>query len=255
MPKSLRYFTLAILVVASTAFMAACSSSSSSKTKTATPTTEPTAAPTTEPTTAPTTEPTMAPTMEATMAPTTEAAMAPTTEATMAPTTEAATAPTTEATMAPTTEAAAVPDWSTMGFTAVLATEDFTPGTALTIKADPYTVEIPADAFSKPVTFEVLGASVVDFAANSPSGETPVLAFAFRVTDKATGNLIGKFDKPVTLTAKNADIVAKSLYYNLAPDGTYTANPTGLTVADGTLTHPIAGAAVAWVITAPASAS
>jgi hypothetical protein len=227
------------------AFLAACSSNNNKTTPTATPTTEPTAAPTTEPTAAPTTEPTVAPTTEATTAPTTEAAMAPTTEAT--------TAPTTEATTAATTEAAAAPDWFTMGFGTILDTEDFTPGTALTITAGPYTVDVPADAFSQPVVFEVLSGNPTDFAANAPSGEQPVLAFAFRVTDQGTGALITKFDKPVTLTAKSSDIVATSVYYNIATDGTYTANSTGMTVEAGTLTHPVAGAGVAWVITAPAS--
>jgi hypothetical protein len=236
MPKTLRYLILAIIVVASMTVLAACGSSNNNKTKTATPT----AAPTKEATA----------TTEATTAPTAEA----TTEPTVAPTKAApATTPTTEAAMAaPTTEAAAVPDWATMGFTNILAMKDFTPGTALTITADPYTVAIPADAFSQPVVFEVLSGDVTALADKAPSGETPVLAFAFRVSDKQTGALIGTFDKPVTLTAKSDAIVATSVYYNLAPDGTYTANPTGLTVRAGTLSHPVAGAGVAWVITAPA---
>jgi len=140
-----------------------------------------------------------------------------------------------------------------MGFATVLATKDFTPGTALTITADPYTVEIPADAFSQAVVFEVLSGDVADFTAKAPSGEKPVLAFAFRVTDKKTGALIAKFDKPVTLTAKSSDIVAKSKYYDIASDGTYTANATAATVKDGSLVHPVAGAGAAWVITSPAS--
>jgi hypothetical protein len=217
MSKTLRYLTLAILVVASTTALAACGSKNNNKTSTATPTT------------------------------------APTVEPTMAPTTEATIAPTTEATMAPTTEAAAVPDWFTMGFTTILGTEDFTPGTALTITADPYTIEIPANAFSQPVVFEVLSSDVAAFTAKAPSGEKPVLAFAFRVTDMQTGALIGKFDNPVTLTATSSTIVANSMYYNIAPDGTYTANATGMTVQAGSLVHPVAGAAVAWVITSPAS--
>jgi hypothetical protein len=224
MSRTLRYLSLTILVIA----LAACSSNNN-KTKTPTPTTEPTTAPTVE------------------------ATAAPTTEATTAPTTEATTAPTTEATMAPTTEAAAAPDWFTMGFGTILDTEDFTPGTALTITAGPYTIDVPADAFSQPVVFEVLSGNPTDFAANAPSGEKPVLAFAFRVTDQGTGALVTKFDNPVTLTAKSTDIVATSVYYNIAADGTYTANSTGMTVEAGTLTHPIAGTGVAWVITAPAS--
>jgi alpha-glucoside transport system substrate-binding protein len=154
----------------------------------------------------------------------------------------------------PVPETAAVPDFAQLGFPTVLASQDITPGEATTIDAPPYTIQVPADAFDTPVKLDVLISDPANFEAQVPAGETPVLAFALRATNAETDELIAKFNNPVTLTAKDAQIAAGSKYYNVAPDGTFTDNPTGLSVQAGELSHPIAGAPVGWVITAPAMA-
>jgi D-xylose ABC transporter substrate-binding protein len=178
---------------------------------------------------------------------------APTAMATEAPTAMATKAPT-AAPAAQAAPAAAVPDFAKLGFPTVLASQDITPGQAATITSGPFSVEVPGDAFDVPVKFELLTGDLATFLANAPTGEMPVLDFAFRVTDMQNNQLIGKFNNPVTFTAKSNDITDKSMYYNIAPDGTYTANATGMQVAAGELTHPIAGAVVGWVITSPAPA-
>jgi len=148
-----------------------------------------------------------------------------------------------------------VPDFTQLGFPTVVATQDITPGQAITITAGAFTVQVPGDAFDVPVTFEILTGDLARFLDQAPAGEMPVLNFAFRVTNtQQTNQLIAKFNKPVTFTAKSTDITDKSAYYNIAPDGTYAANPTGMQVKAGELTHPIAGASVGWVITSPAPA-
>jgi D-xylose transport system substrate-binding protein len=149
---------------------------------------------------------------------------------------------------------AAVPDFSQLGFPNVLASQDIKAGQAATITAGPFTIQVPAGTFNVPVKFEVLTGDLAGFLDNTPKGEMPVLDFAFRVTDTQTGQLIGKFNQPVVFTAKDPSIVAGSLYYNITPDGKYVANPTGMKVQAGQLTHPIAGAVVGWVITSPAPA-
>lgn len=163
----------------------------------------------------------------------------------------------TEASM-PISPPASVPDFTQYGFPTVLISQDATPGQATTITAEvtgqtdkSFTVDVPGDAFTDPVTFEILTGPLANFEAGAPSGEHPIMAFAFRVTDKATGELIGKFNAPVMLTAKDPMIATNSKYYNIAPDGAYTDNPTGLQVQPGELSHPVAGAPVGWVITAP----
>jgi predicted small lipoprotein YifL len=158
----------------------------------------------------------------------------------------------------PTSPPAAVPDFTQYGFPTVLISQDLTPGQATRITTEVtgqtdkiFTVEVPADAFTDPVTFEILTGQLSNFEANAPAGQHPIMAFAFKVTDKATGELIAKFNAPVMLTAKDPMITLGSKYYNIAPDGTYTDNPTGLQVQPGELSHPVAGAPVGWVITAP----
>ena len=136
----------------------------------------------------------------------------------------------------------------------MLAQQQITPGTATTIQAGPYTIQVPADAFTVPVTFTVLSADPASFAGKVPAGEEPILAFAFMVKD-AQGNLVVKFNNPVMFTANDSRIVAGSMYYNVTPAGGISPNPTGLQVSNGELSHPIAGAPVGWVITAPKSAA
>ncbi len=153
----------------------------------------------------------------------------------------------------PTDVGAGAPDFSQHGFPNVLASQKIMPGKEITITADAYTVTIPADAFVIPVTFDILGADPASFSAKAPTGETPVLAFAFRVQNtRMTSMIIGKFNQPVMLDASSPQITAGSKYYNVATDGTFTDNPKGLKVEAGKLSHPIAGAGVGWVITSPA---
>ncbi|HIQ04415.1 MAG TPA: hypothetical protein EYH31_01825, partial [Anaerolineae bacterium] len=146
------------------------------------------------------------------------------------------------------------PDFSQFGFPEVLVSQEVKPGEATTIQAGPYTVEVPADAFTESVTFEILSGDPVTFAANTPVDERTILAFAFRVR-RADGSLVGKFAKPVMFTATNDEIVAESKYYNVGVDGTFVENPKGMQVKDGELKHPIAGAGAGWAITSPQAAT
>jgi alpha-glucoside transport system substrate-binding protein len=203
----------------------------------------------------PTTAATPVPT--ATTAPAATATTAPAATATTAPAATNTAAPAPTNTAAPTETAAppAVPDFSTLGFPTVLASEMITASTAMTVTAGPYTIQVPADAFDVDVQFEVLSGDPADFQSKVPSGEQAIMAFAFKVTNMQTNELIGKFNNPVMLTAIGPNIVADSKYYNYAPDGTLTPNPTGLEVTAGQLSHPIAGDVVGWVITSPAGTS
>ena len=171
--------------------------------------------------------------------------------ATTAPTEAMASAAPTEAmaTEAATMGPGAAPDFTQYGFPTVISSQTVTATTAITLTAGPYTIVIPDNAFSTDVQFDVLTGDPSSFTA--PSGEVPVMAFAFKVTDTATNELIGSFDNPVMLIAQGPNIVAESKYYNVATDGTLTENSTGLTVKAGMLTHPIAGAGVGWAITSP----
>jgi predicted lipoprotein with Yx(FWY)xxD motif len=163
-------------------------------------------------------------------------------------------APTSATNITPVVPSTGTIDWMGHGFATVLATQTITATTPITITNSPYSIQVPANAFSENVTFSLLQGGAANYQSQLPSGETPILAFAFDVKN-TQGQLIGKFDNPVMLTINDARITANSKYYNLAPDGTLTPNPTGMQVKAGELSHPIAGTGVAWVITSPASAS
>jgi predicted lipoprotein with Yx(FWY)xxD motif len=145
-------------------------------------------------------------------------------------------------------------DWMGHGFATVLVTQSITATTPITITSSPYKIEVPANAFSENVTFNLLQGDPGNYQSKVTSGETPILAFAFGVKN-AQGQLVGKFDNPVKLTINDPRITANSKYYNLAPDGTLTPNSTGMQVKAGELSHPIAGTGVAWVITSPATSA
>lgn len=146
---------------------------------------------------------------------------------------------------------AQVPDFGTLGFTQVLASQQVAPGTETTVSGGPFSVLLPAGTFTDTVKFEILSAPLSAVQAKAPAGQTPELDFAFRVTDVATGQLIGAFQKTATFTATSNLITADSKYYVYTTAGDYIEAPQGLSVKAGELVHPVNTAAVAWVITSP----
>jgi predicted lipoprotein with Yx(FWY)xxD motif len=150
----------------------------------------------------------------------------------------------------PTDVDATAPDFTKFGFATVAATQVITPGAAVTLTSGAYTIDIPDGAFDTPVTFNLLTGDPTSF--NIPSGETGEFAFAFKVQNvRMPSEMFGKFYKPLRLTITSPNIVSGSKYYNVATDGTLTENSTGLQVSAGSLSHPIGGAPVGWVVTSP----
>ncbi len=151
----------------------------------------------------------------------------------------------------PTNPALASPDWTKLGFPTVLTTQDLAAGAAGTIKSGPYTLQVPAGAFSDPVKVELLSGDPTHFAQKAPTGETPIFVFALNILDTKTNLLFQEFNKPLQLTVSDAGITDKVKFYNVGPDGTYGSDPVGLQVSNGQLTHPLVTAGVGHVITAP----
>ncbi len=144
-------------------------------------------------------------------------------------------------------------DWSKYGFTTVTDAVSITPGAADSVVSGPYDIQIPGNAFTSPVKFELLSGNPTSFSANAPSGETPILAFAFKVVDTQNDSLVGEFSHPVNITVTNAQITPQSLFYNILTNGSYVLNSTGMQVTAGQMKHPINGALYGWVITTPSS--
>ena len=150
-------------------------------------------------------------------------------------------------------QTAQVPDMTQFGFPTVGGTVTFTPGTAATVSAGNQKVDLPADFISKTVTFDLLIGDPSTFApllTGEDAGKPVLTAFAFRVTDPATGKLIGRFDKPVVYSVTDGSVTSESEVYNTSATNPakVTDNPTAATIQGTTLSHSFGGAGVGWIV-------
>jgi hypothetical protein len=151
------------------------------------------------------------------------------------------------------------PDLAQFGYPTVAASVTFTPGQAATLKAGSQQVVLPADFISKTVTFELLTGDPSFFTPlleSDDQGRPIVAAWAFRVTDPATNQRVGRFDKPVQWSVTDARIGAGSSVYNTSPANppVVTENSTPGTVTGTTFAHPFGGAGVGWLALGPTPA-
>src|SRR4051794_5753372 len=149
-----------------------------------------------------------------------------------------------------------VPDFTQFGFPNVVGSVQFSPGTTATISAGTQQVVLPADYISKTVTFDLLQGDASTFAASLPitdQGRTIIVAWAFRVTDPSTNQLISRFDKPVQWSVTDPRIAEGSAVYNAtaANPPVVTANAAPGTISGTTLSHPFGGAGVGWLVLGP----
>jgi len=137
------------------------------------------------------------------------------------------------------------------GFTTALIAVTFDPGTASEINSDPYVIRIPEDALKMPATFTLLIADPFNFRNKVSQNEEPLYAFALRVENdsEATATLIDNFDKQLELTITSGNIGQGVKFYRVAPDGSVSADSTGLVVQSGKLTHPLTTTTVGWLVT------
>lgn len=149
------------------------------------------------------------------------------------------------------TAASAATDFTQYGFEKVVAEKRVKAGKAEKISHSGIKIDIPAGAFENDVRFQVLEGSNERFQANAPAGEKVIMNFAFRVIDLKTNEIIGKFNKAVTFSYKDKDVNEGSIYYNISTDGAFTNNNAASVIDGRTLSHPVGGAPVGWVITSP----
>jgi hypothetical protein len=117
-------------------------------------------------------------------------------------------------------------------------------------------VVLPDNFISKTVKFELLGGDPATFAASLPitdQGRTIIVAWAFRVTDVATNQLVGRFDNPVLWSVTDSRIVTGSAVYNTsaATPPVITPNAAPGTISGDKLSHPFGGAGVGWLVLGP----
>lgn len=150
-------------------------------------------------------------------------------------------------------------DFTQFGFPQISASVLFTPGQAATLTAGTQQVVLPADFISKTVKFELLTGDPNVFTPLLASDDRsrPILAaFAFRVTDMATGQQIASFDKEVQWSVTDPRVAAGTDVYDTsaANPPKITENPTPGTVSGTTFTHSFDGADDGWLALGPQAA-
>lgn len=150
--------------------------------------------------------------------------------------------------LSPSSAAATVPDLSQHGFPNVVASTKLAPGAAGSVRFGPVSVQIPAGAFRGAVKFDLLEGPISNFQAAAPAGQQVVADFALRVVDTATGQLVGTFQRPVTVTVAQRGITPASVYANVSASGQITPNQVPAKVSGDVLTHPLTAATVGWVV-------
>lgn len=149
------------------------------------------------------------------------------------------------------TPAPGPPDFTTLGFSSV-ASANYTPGTATTVTAGPERVAVPAGLYHDPVKFELLDAPTATYA-SFVNGGTVLSAYAFRVTDTTTNQLVGSFASPVTYSFTGSAVTPQTVTYNVTPTTPprVTPNSSAGTVTGHTLSHTFGAASVAWLTVNP----
>lgn len=118
------------------------------------------------------------------------------------------------------------------------------------------TIQIPSGAFKVPVKFELLSSSNMAWDKLVPSNLKVVAAFAYRVTDTNSGQLIGKIAEPLVYTVSDTMIDGHSVYWATTP-----TNPIKLIklinanaaskIRGSVLQHVTPTAVVGWIVTTP----
>lgn len=140
------------------------------------------------------------------------------------------------------------------GFPKVMATVKFNPGVAATVTSGQLSVQIPADAFTEPVTFELLQGTPSYWQSYAPKGQTVVSDFAFRVLN-SSGALVVNFNKPVLFALTDPEVSATTVYENATATKPpqVVPNPVPSEIQGHVLKHSVSAAAVGWVVANPAA--
>ncbi len=147
------------------------------------------------------------------------------------------------AVLSPTAPVATAPDLTLHGFPNVVASTTLAPGAAGSVHFGPVTVAIPAGTFPSGVKFELLESPTANLQAAAPAGQQVVADFALRVVDTATGQLIGTFQKPVTVTVAQSGITPASVLANVSAAGQLTPNVSAK-ITGSVLSLPVTSATV-----------
>lgn len=145
------------------------------------------------------------------------------------------------------------PDFALYGFPQVAARQRFTPGSATTVSASGITVSLPSDLYTSPLEFELLTGDASVWQPCVEADQVVIVPYAYRVTDPATGQRVGRFDKPVKASIEDPRLGAPVTYWrtsaeNPAKVAAFQEQPT---LAGTTIEVENGSARIGWFATAP----
>jgi hypothetical protein len=145
------------------------------------------------------------------------------------------------------------PDFGLYGFPRVAATEQFTPGSELQIRSGPISLTVPPDLYTDPLRFELLVGDEPSWQRCVAEDRVVVAPYAFRITDPATGNRVGRIDKPVAATIADPRIGAGAVFWTTSPTSPPVAEQASAQppVAGNTIRPTNANARIGWFTTVP----
>lgn len=158
---------------------------------------------------------------------------------------------------------AQAPDPSQYGFSQATASLIVQPWDYMRLGLGSFVLTVPNGAFgSDPVRLEILTGDPISWQDHAPQGQKVLFAFALKVTDLKTGQPILAFAKPLHFSFYGTEIGPGSMYLNVTFTNppAVTPNPVkpqiqlfrlGTRHQTGRLSHPIPGASVGWLVTAP----
>jgi hypothetical protein len=140
------------------------------------------------------------------------------------------------------------------GYSHVAASQIVPPSSAVTLHGGDVTMAVPAGAISTKARVELLEGSTTYWQQYAPTGQKVVAAFAFRVVDTATNQLITKFPEPIVVKVSAPGVVASSEYLDSTPSNPprVVPNPIAPKINGTTLAHGNLADAVGWLVTSPA---
>lgn len=159
--------------------------------------------------------------------------------------------------------ALAAPDFTQYGYPSVVAALTLNPRDYARLSIGGVVLTIPQGAFGQdPVKLELLRGDPSAWQSRAPAGQKVIYAFALRVTDLKTNQLVLEFAKPLNFSFYSDQITERAEYLDTsaANPAVVSPNPVKPTIRlyrigkkfpIGILSHRISGAEFGWLITVP----
>jgi hypothetical protein len=141
-------------------------------------------------------------------------------------------------------------DFAVYGYPTVAAQQQYTPGRETRIVADRFTLILPADFYTEPLNFELLTQDEAVWQ-RCVSDRVVIAPYAYRATERESGKLVGRFDRPVRASISDPRISTEAHYWTTSPDPSPQLDELsdGVSVSGTTLSVPNGFARRGWLIT------